>query len=111
MIGTPPVVASGNRTVRGMTVWNPCSPNASTSRCSTSRRWMVWVSNRVASRPSRRSRSLSRSCTLAMVSCSSATPRSAKYSHSSGTSTLWAAVSALTVSRPSAGWQSMSTTS
>ena len=42
-----------------------------------------------------------------MVSVSSATPRSAKNSHSSGTITLCAAVSALTVSRPSEGWQSI----
>ena len=42
---------------------------------------------------------------------SSATPRSAKYSHSSGTITPCEAVSALTVSRPSEGWQSMRMTS
>ena len=40
---------------------------------------------------------------------SSATPRSAKNSHSSGMITPWAAVRALTVSSPSDGWQSIST--
>ena len=46
-----------------------------------------------------------------MVVLSSATPRSAKYSHSSGTITPSDAVSALTVSRPSEGWQSIRMTS
>ena len=46
-----------------------------------------------------------------MVSISRATPRSAKYSHSSGTITPSAQASALTVSRPSEGWQSISMTS
>ena len=54
---------------------------------------------------------MSRSVTLSMVVLSSATPRSAKYSHSSGTSTPSEAVSALTVSRPSEGWQSIRMTS
>ncbi len=43
---------------------------------------------------------------MSMVSISSATPRRAKNSHSSGMSTPWLAVRALTVSRPSEGWQS-----
>jgi len=42
-----------------------------------------------------------------MVSISSATPRIAKYSHSSGMSTLLAQASALIVRRPSDGWQSI----
>ena len=46
-----------------------------------------------------------------MVVLSRATPRSAKYSHSSGTITPSEAVSALTVSRPSEGWQSIRMTS
>ena len=54
---------------------------------------------------------MSRSWTLSIVVLSSATPRSAKYSHSSGTITPSEAVSALTVSRPSEGWQSMRMTS
>ena len=50
-----------------------------------------------------------RSWTLWMVSISSATPRSAKYSHSSGMMTPSAAASAFTVSRPREGWQSIRT--
>ena len=50
---------------------------------------------------------LSRSRTFSIVSMSSATPRRLKNSHSSGMTTSSAAVSALTVSRPSDGWQSM----
>ena len=42
-----------------------------------------------------------------MVSISRATPRIAKYSHSSGMSTLSAHASALIVSRPRDGWQSI----
>ncbi len=42
----------------------------------------------VARMPSSRSSGLSRSQTFSMVSVSSATPRSAKNSHSSGTITL-----------------------
>ena len=57
------------------------------------------------------SRGFSRVDTLSMVSSSRATPRIAKNSHSSGTSTPAAQVSALTVSRPRDGWQSMSTMS
>ncbi len=61
----------------------------------------------VASSPSISSSGLSRSCTFWIVSTSIATPRRAKNSHSSGTITPSDAVSALTVSRPSEGWQSM----
>lgn len=107
-MGSPATVVSGNRTVRPMTVWKTLSPNASMSRDSTSRPCTVRESYMVASRPSISNRGLSRSRTFWMVSCSSATPRSAKYSHSSGTMTPSAAVSALTVSRPSDGWQSTS---
>ena len=54
---------------------------------------------------------LSLAATLSMVSISRATPRIAKYSHSSGTSTPSAQVKAFTVSRPSDGWQSIRTMS
>ena len=65
----------------------------------------------VASRPSMASFGLSREDTLSMVSISSATPRRAKNSHSSGTSTPSAQARALTVSKPSDGWQSIRMTS
>ena len=77
----------------------------------TSRLCRVRPSNMVPSTPSISSLGLSRSRTLSIVVLSSATPRSAKYSHSSGTMTPSEAVSALTVSRPSEGWQSMRMTS
>ena len=54
---------------------------------------------------------LSRSRTLSIVSISSATPRRLKNSHASGMSTASAQASALIVSSPSDGWQSISTTS
>jgi hypothetical protein len=54
---------------------------------------------------------LSRSRTLSIVSISSATPRRLKNSQASGTSTVSAQASALIVSRPSEGWQSISTMS
>ena len=94
-----------------MTVWKTLSPNASTTRATTSRLCRVRLSYIVARMPSISSRGLSRSCTFSIVSTSSATPRRAKNSHSSGMSTPCAAVSALTVSSPSEGWQSISTTS
>ena len=65
----------------------------------------------VASSPSMTSRGFSLLDTLSMVSISSATPRIAKYSHSSGTITPCAHASALTVSSPSDGWQSIRMTS
>ena len=77
----------------------------------TSRLWSVRPSYIVPSTPSIFSRGFSRSVTLSIVVFSSATPRSAKYSHSSGTITPSEAVSALTVSRPSEGWQSIRMTS
>ena len=46
-----------------------------------------------------------------MVSISSATPRSEKNSQASGISTSSAQASALIVSRPSEGWQSIRMTS
>jgi hypothetical protein len=51
----------------------------------------------------------SRSCTLSTVSVSSAKPRSEKYSHSVGMITPSLQASPFTVSRPSDGWQSIST--
>ena len=65
----------------------------------------------VASSPSRASFGLSLLDTLSIVSISRATPRSAKYSHSSGTITPSAQASAFTVSNPSDGWQSIMMTS
>src|SRR5690606_7511523 len=103
VMGSPATVVSGNRTVRPTTVWKTRSPNASTRRASTSRPCTVRESYMVASRPSISRRGLRRSRTFSMVSLSSATPRSAKYSHSSGTTTPSAAVSALTVNNPSDG--------
>ena len=111
VIGSPATVVSGNRTVRAIAVWNTFSSNASTSRASTSRLWTVRESNIVATRPSISRPGLSRSCTFWIVSTSMATPRRAKNSASIGTITPSAAVSALTVSRPSDGWQSMITKS
>ena len=111
MIGSPATVESENFTVRRITVWNTLSPQACTRRCITSRLWSVRPSNIVPSTPSISRRGFSRSRTLSIVVFSSATPRSAKYSHSSGTITPSEAVSALTVSRPSEGWQSIRMTS
>ena len=111
MIGSPATVESENFTVRRITVWKTVSPHACTSRCMTSRPCRVRPSNIVPSTPSISSLGLSRSRTLSIVVLSSATPRSAKYSHSSGTMTPSEAVRALTVSRPSEGWQSMRMTS
>ena len=50
---------------------------------------------------------LRRSRTFSTVSISSARPRKEKYSDSTGIITESAQESALTVSRPSEGWQSM----
>ena len=111
MIGSPATVESENFTVRRMTVWKTVSPQASTSRSITSRPCRVRPSYIVPSTPSTFSLGFSRSLTLSIVVLSSATPRSAKYSHSSGTMTPSEAVSALTVSRPSEGWQSIRITS
>ena len=94
-----------------MTVSSTSSPNASTTRSSTSRECSVRASYIVASTPSSVIVGFSRSRTLSIVSISIATPRSAKNSHSSGMSTPWLAVRALTVSRPSDGWQSIRMTS
>ena len=110
-MGSPATVVSGKRTVRVTTVWNTLSPNASSTREKTSRPWLVRPSYMVAKIPSRVSCGLSRSCTFSIVSTSRATPRRLKNSHSSGMITPCEAVSALTVSRPSEGWQSMSTKS
>ena len=102
---------SGPFTVRRITVWKTVSPQASTRRSMTSRPCRVRPSNMVPRTPSISRRGFSRSRTLSMVVLSRATPRRAKYSHSSGTITLCEAVRAFTVSRPSDGWQSMSTMS
>src|SRR4051794_10327364 len=107
VIGCPATVVSGNRTVRWMTVWNTTSSKASTTRVNTSRQCTVRVSYIVARIPEISSDGFSRSLTLSIVSTSRATPRREKYSHSSGMITPWAAVSALTVSSPRDGWQSM----
>ena len=111
VIGSAARDASGNFTVRLMTVWNTWSPKWSTTERTTSRLCRVRLSYMVARMPSTWSRGLSRSVILSIVSTSRATPRIAKNSHSSGMITPCAAVSALTVSRPSDGWQSMRTTS
>ena len=97
--------------MRLITVWNTSSPNRSTTRVSTSRECSVRESYMVASRPSMASLGLIRRETLSMVSVSSATPRMAKYSHSSGTMMPSEQASAFTVSRPRDGWQSMRMTS
>ena len=65
----------------------------------------------VASTPSICSLGLIRSWTLEIESTSSATARSAKNSQISGMITPWEAVSALTVSSPRDGWQSIRMTS
>src|ERR1700683_3941564 len=77
----------------------------------TSRVCSVRESYMVARRPSIVSLVFRRRDTLSMVSISRATPRMAKYSHSSGMSTPFAQASALMVSRPSDGWQSIMITS
>ena len=102
---------SENFTVRRMTVWKTLSPQAWTKRSITSRECRVRPSNIVPSTPSISSLGFNRSRTLSIVVLSRATPRSAKYSHSSGTITPSEAVRALTVSRPREGWQSMRMTS
>src|SRR5215472_15117921 len=94
-----------------MTVWKTLSPKPATTPASTSRVCSVRESYMVASSPSMVSFGLSLVETLSIVSISKATPRMAKYSHSSGTSTPSAQASALTVSSPSEGWQSISTMS
>ena len=85
VIGSPATVESENFTVRRITVWKTLSPQACTSRSITSRLWRVRPSNIVPSTPSISRSGFSRSRTLSIVVLSSATPRSAKYSHSSGT--------------------------
>ena len=110
-MGSAATVASGNFTVRLMTVSKTLSPKASTIRAMTSRECRVRESNIVASTPSICRRGLSRSWTFSMESTSSATARRAKNSAMSGMTTPCAAVSALTVSSPSEGWQSMMMTS
>ena len=97
--------------VRRITVSKTVSPNASTSRPTTSRPCSVRGSYMVASTPSMDSAGFNRSWTFSMVSTSRATARSAKNSAVSGMITPCAAVSALTVSSPRDGWQSMSTMS
>lgn len=111
MIGSAATEASGNFTVRLMVVWKTLSGKASTTRWQTSRACRVRGSNMVMTMPSISSRGLMRSWTFSMVSTSRATPRSAKYSASSGMITPWLAASAFTVSRPREGWQSMMITS
>src|SRR5699024_30438 len=106
VIGRPATVVSGNRTVRLITVSNTVSPNAATTRAMTSFECRVRASYIAARLPVIASLGLSRSDTLSMVSINSATPRRLKNSHSSGITTPSAAVSALTVSNPSEGWQS-----
>ena len=106
MIGSPATEVSGKRTVRVMTVSKTLSPKNSTTRSITSREWLVRRSNMVTRIPRTSSRKFSRSRTFSTVSVSSASPRSAKYSHSIGMITLSAQLSALTVSRPREGWQS-----
>ena len=109
VIGSPATVVSGKRTVRVTSVSKTLSPNTSTTRPRTSRAWTVRRSNIVMRMPVRCSRGLIRSRTLSIVSVSSASPRREKYSHSMGMSTPSEQASALTVSRPSDGWQSIST--
>src|SRR6185312_3154145 len=111
VIGSPATVVSGNRTVRLITAWNTRSPNASRTRCCTSRVCRVRGSNIVARMPSTSRFGLSRSRTFSIVSISSATPRRLKNSQASGMSTVSAQARALIVSRPSEGWQSISTMS
>ena len=97
--------------MRLITVSSTWLSNASTTRSSTSRECSVRGSYIVPTMPSSSIAGLSRSRTFSIVSTSSATPRSAKYSQASGMSTPCAAVSAFTVSRPSEGWQSIRMTS
>ena len=73
----------------------------------TSLAWRVRRSNMVTRMPETSKLKFRRSRTLATVSVSSARPRSEKYSATIGMMTPSAMVSALTVSRPSDGWQSM----
>ena len=70
---------------------------------------MVRPSYMVTSTPCTERSGLIRSLTFVMVSTSSATPRSEKNSAASGMITPCAQASALTVSSPSDGWQSIST--
>src|SRR5829696_8939610 len=111
VMGSPATVVSGNFTVRRITEWKTVSPNAWTTRSSTSRQCRVRGSYMVPRIPRISSFALSRSWTLAMVSVSRAIPRRAKNSHSRGMITLSAAVNALIVSRPSDGAQSIKITS
>ena len=110
-MGVAATVASANLMDRLMTVSNTRSPKPATSEPTTSLECRVRWSNIVASTPSISRSGLSRSCTFSIVSTSRATARSAKNSAVSGMITPCEAVSALTVSRPSEGWQSMRTTS
>ncbi len=110
VMGSPAtLVSGGKRTVRLMTVSNTRSPKRSSTRAITSRALTVRLSNRVIRMPLIVNRGLSRSRTLSTVSVSSASPRSEKYSHSVGMTTASEQASALTVSRPSDGWQSIRT--
>ena len=107
MIGSPATDVSGKRTVRVITESKTVSPKTSMTRDITSRLCEVRRSNIVTKMPRISRLKFNRSRTFSTVSVSSARPRSEKNSHSIGISTPCAQASALTVSSPSEGWQSM----
>ncbi len=94
-----------------MTESNTCSPKRSFSETSASREWTVRMSARLSSTPSSDSCGLrlSRASSTTSIACS--TPCSAKYWASAVISARSAATSALTVSSPSDGGQSIRITS
>ena len=95
------------RSTSGSTVSKTCSPKRSCSEASASREWTVRMSARFSSTPSSASSGLrlSRASSTTSIACS--TPCSAKYCASAVISAWSAATSALTVSRPSDGGQSI----
>ena len=107
VIGSPATLVSGKRTVRVMTVSYTVSPNTSTTRAITSRACRVRASNMVTRMPVISSFGVEPVVHLLDVSLSRASPRRLKYSHSIGMITPSAQASALTVSSPREGWQSM----
>ena len=108
MTGTPKLGASPSRTLRGTTVSKTSSGKCSRTSRSTSRASRVRPSCIVRIIPAIVSRGLSSRWISESVSSSWARPSSAKYSVCTGTITLSAATSALTVSGPSEGGQSSS---
>ena len=105
----PKLGASPSRTERGTEVRKTLSLKCARISPVTCCVRFVRSSTIVSSTPSISSRGLSARCTRRIVFTSSEMPSSAKYSHWSGMSTVSAAASAFTVSRPRLGGQSRNT--